>query len=280
MTLKPVEALLRDAAATLIVPRWRRLRHGDATEKSPGEWVTVVDREVEAVVSAGLLQLIPDSVVVGEERCAAEPHGNDHVGDGTVWLVDPLDGTANFIAGRPPVSLMVALLEGGDTVAAWMLDPLTGTMHRAERNAGAWRNDERVAVPAGHGELRRGIVKTRFLPEAFKAEAARALAASAIETQAGSNCAGADYPDVAGAASDFALYWRTLPWDHAPGTLFLTEAGGHAARLDGSAYRPGERGDGLLAARSRGLWDQAQALFMRARPPSETWRSAPGRSSS
>jgi fructose-1,6-bisphosphatase/inositol monophosphatase family enzyme len=159
MTLKPVEALLCDAAATLIVPHWRRLRHGDATEKSPGEWVTVVDREVEAVVSAGLLRLIPDSVVVGEERCAAEPRWIDR-------------------------------------------------------------------------------------------------------------------------ASDFALYWRTLPWDHAPGTLFLTEAGGHAARLNGSAYRPGERRDGLLAARSRCLWDQAQALFMRARPPSETWRSAPGRSSS
>lgn len=154
-----------------------------------------------------------------------------------------------------------------------MLDPLTGTLHRAERNGGAWCNDERVTVLAGHGELRRGIVKTRFLPEAFKAKAARAPAASAIETQADSNCAGA--------ASDFALYWRSLPWDHAPGTLFLTEAGGgHAARLDGSAYHPGERRDGLLAARSRGLWDQAQALFMRARPPSETWRSAPGRSSS
>jgi len=216
MTLKPVETLLRDAATTLIVPRWRRLRHGDATEKSPGEWITVVDREVEAVVSAGLLRLIPDSVVVGEELCAAEPHWIDRVGDGTVWLVDPLDGTTNFIGGRPPVSLMVALLEGGDTVAAWMLDPLIGTMHRAERNGGAWRNGERFVVAAGRDELRRGIVKTRFLPEAFKAEAARALSASATETQAGSNCAGADYPDVASAASDFALYWRTLPWTTRP----------------------------------------------------------------
>ncbi|HEX7867303.1 MAG TPA: inositol monophosphatase family protein [Variovorax sp.] len=279
-TLRQVEPLLRDAAAALVVPRWRRLQHGDASEKSPGEWVTIVDREVEEAVSAGLLRLMPDSIVVGEESCTAEPHRIDSLGSGIAWLVDPLDGTANFIAGRPPVSLMVALLEGGDTVAAWMLDPLTGTMHRAEKGGGAWRDGERVFVSGGREPMRRGIVKTRFLPEAFKAGAALALSASAIDVQAGSNCAGTDYPDVADAASDFALYWRTLPWDHAPGALFLTEAGGHVARLDGSAYRPGEQRDGLLVARSRLLWEQAQAVFMQARPPSETSRSAPGPCSS
>lgn len=266
-TLDQVEPLLRDAASALVVPRWRRLQHGDAIEKSPGEWVTIVDREVEEVVSAGLLRLLPDSVVVGEESCAAEPRLVESLGSGLAWLVDPLDGTANFMAGRPPVSLMVALLADGEAIAAWMLDPLTGTMHWAERGGGAWRDGERVLVPEEHAPLRRGIVKTRFLPEPFKSEAAIALAASAIEAQAGSNCAGADYPDIASAASDFALYWRTLPWDHAPGTLFLMEAGGYAARLDGSAYRPGEQREGLLAARSRALWDRAQALFMQAHPP-------------
>lgn len=271
---------MRDTAAALVVPRWRRLRHGDATEKSPGEWVTIVDREVEEVVSAGLLRLLPESIVVGEESCAAEPHRIDRLGSGIAWLVDPLDGTANFIAGRPSVSLMVALLEDGETMAAWMLDPLTGTMHRAERGGGAWRDGERVFVPGESVPLRRGIVKTRFLPEVLKADAAKALSASAIEVQAGSNCAGADYPDVVSAASDFALYWRTLPWDHAPGVLFLQEAGGHAARLDGSAYRPGEQREGLLVARSRLLWDQAHAVLMQANPQSGTWRSAPGPCSS
>jgi len=265
--LQHVEPLLRNAAETLVVPRWRRLQHGEATEKSPGEWVTVVDREVEEAVTAGLLRLVPDSIVVGEEQCAAEPHRMDRVGEGIVWLVDPLDGTNNFIAGRPPVSLMVALLEHGDTVASWMLDPLTGTMHRAERNGGAWRNEARVRVSAERAVLRRGIVRTRFLPEAFKERIA--ASASAFEVQAGSGCAGADYPDVATAASDFALYWRALPWDHAPGALFLAEAGGHAARLDGSAYRAGEQREGLLVARSRFLWGQVHAIVMRARPPAQ-----------
>lgn len=258
-TLQRVEPILRHAAETLIVPRWRRLRQADATEKSPGEWVTVVDREVEEVVSAGLRQLIPGSVVVGEEQCAAEPQLIERVDDGIAWLVDPLDGTGNFIAGRPPISLMVALLEGGETVAAWMLDPLTGTMHRAERGGGAWRDAERIAVASEPATLRRGIVKTRFLPEALKARIASS--AAAVEVQAGSNCAGADYPDIARGDSDFALYWRVLPWDHAPGALFLCEAGGHVARLDGGVYRPGERREGLLAARSRELWEQAREFL-------------------
>lgn len=259
-----VETLLRNAADSLILPRWQKLQAGDAMEKSPGEWVTVVDREVEEMVTDGLLQLIPGSSVVGEEQSVNETDYFARWGHGAVWLVDPLDGTGNFIAGKPPISLMVALLEQGTAIASWMLDPLTGTMHRAIRNGGAWRNDRRIHMPAESMELRRGIVKTRFLPANFKA--AMTAAAASLEIQSGSNCAGADYPDIVAGASDFALYWRTLPWDHAPGALFLTEAGGHVARLDGSAYRPGVHGEGLLAARSRLLWEQARSALTPASP--------------
>lgn len=248
--------MLQRAARTLVVPRWQRLLHTDVTEKSPNEWVTTVDREVEAMVSEELVRLIPGSVVIGEEQCAAVPQWIDKVNDATAWLVDPLDGTVNFIAGRPPVSVMVALLEGGETVASWMLDPLTGTLHRAERGGGAWRNGERVTTPSPEAATPlRGIVKTRFLPEAFKTRAS--ASSTFFEMQPGSNCAGAHYPAVVEGVSDFALYWRTLPWDHAPGALFLTEAGGHVARVDGTAYRPGDSREGLLAARSQRCWELA-----------------------
>jgi fructose-1,6-bisphosphatase/inositol monophosphatase family enzyme len=106
----------------------------------------------------------------------------------------------------------------------------------------------------------RGIIKTKFLPDELKASVA-GRARALHEVQPGSGCAGADYPAVIAGASDFALYWRTLPWDHAPGVLLLAEAGGHAARLDGSAYRAGDSRPGLLAAGSRDLWQQAHALL-------------------
>ena len=258
-TLAQVAPLLREVAQRLIAPRWLRLQAGDASEKTPGEWVTVVDREVEEALSIGLSRLIPASLVVGEEQCAATPQLLDRIDDGIVWLVDPLDGTGNFIAGRTPVSSMVALLDNGVTVAAWMLDPLTGTLHHATRGGGAWRNDQMIVAAQQPDELHRGIVKTRFLPEALKHHIA--AAGSALELQPGSNCAGADYPDVVLARSDFALYWRVLPWDHAPGALFAAEAGGFVARLDGREYRPGEQAPGLLVARSRSLWDKARRMM-------------------
>jgi len=252
-----VTALMRAAAADLIAPRFRRLQQGDAIEKAPGEWVTTVDREVEARLTPALRALVPGSRVVGEEQCAATPELLDQLDDGVVWLVDPLDGTNNFIAGREPLSSMVALLEGGETVAAWMLDPLSGVMHHAERGQGAWRDGERLRAPEGPG-LRRAVVKTRFLPEDHKA---RVASSAGIEVLPGVNCAGAEYPAVAAGGFDAVLYWRTLAWDHAPGTLFITEAGGHAARFDGTPYRAGDRRPGLLVARSRAVWDTAAAAW-------------------
>ncbi|QPF75535.1 inositol monophosphatase [Roseateles sp. DAIF2] len=256
--LDHVAALLRDTATTLIAPRFRRLSAGEAIEKSPGEWVTVVDREVEARLTPALRALLPGSVVVGEEQCAATPQLLDRLDEGRVWLVDPLDGTNNFIAGREPLSSMVALLEHGETVAAWMLDPLSGVLHRAQRGGGAWRDGERLRIDAAGAGLRRTIVKTRFLPEAEKA---RMAAWRDIEILPGVNCAGAEYPALAAGDYDAVLYWRTLAWDHAPGTLFIEEAGGRAARLDREPYRASDPRTGLLVARSPAIWEEAIAAW-------------------
>lgn len=262
MTRYPLESvapLLQRAAKELVLPRWRQLKAGDAQQKSPGEWVTVVDQEVEAQLSAGLQALLPDSTVVGEEQCALTPQLLERIDEGRVWLIDPIDGTGNFIAGCGPVSVMVALLEHGETLASWMLDPLTGVMHQAIKGGGAWRDGQRLVALPSAAPAGQGIVKTRFLPEDIKHHLAQSAAGVAF--QSGSNCAGDDYPRVMLADSEFALYWRVLPWDHAPGALFASEAGGVVARLDGSAYRPGEQQPGLLVARNQAAWDRARAYF-------------------
>jgi fructose-1,6-bisphosphatase/inositol monophosphatase family enzyme len=253
-----VESLLRDAAERLIVPRFRGLQDGEVSEKSPGELVTVVDREVEARLTPALRALLPGSRVVGEEACAEEPGLLEQLDEGDVWLVDPLDGTANFVAGHPNIAILVALLRQGETIGGWMLDPLSRVLHHAERGAGAWRGDTPVRCnrSVDTGALR-GVVKTRFLPPDLKARV-MPRTASLAELQAGTNCTGCDYPAIAEGRTDFALFWRTLPWDHAAGVLFLTEAGGHAARLDGSAYRAGDSRTGLLVATGEPAWQAGQ----------------------
>jgi fructose-1,6-bisphosphatase/inositol monophosphatase family enzyme len=77
----------------------------------------------------------------------------------------------------------------------------------------------------------------------------------------GMRCAGAEYPAVARGQQDFAVFWRTLPWDHAAGTLFLTEAGGMAARLDGTPYRVTDPRTGLLVAHNPAVWSETRAAL-------------------
>jgi fructose-1,6-bisphosphatase/inositol monophosphatase family enzyme len=108
----------------------------------------------------------------------------------------------------------------------------------------------------------KGAVLRRFLPDALAAHVASAESRFA-ELSSGTGCAGADYPAIVTGVRDFTLYWRTLPWDHAPGVLFVREAGGAAQRLDGSAYLPAQHArPGLLVARNTATWQQVLAALV------------------
>ena len=255
-----VGALMAEAAERAILPRFRALAQNEVEEKSPGELVTIADREAEAILTAGLAPLLPGSRVIGEEACSADPGLLDALGEGIVWLVDPLDGTGNFAAGRPDFAVMVALLRDGATQAAWIFNPLSGQLARAEHGSGAWIGDRRLkAAPLAPGTRLRGSIG-RFMPEGMQAKLAERLGAGA-ERLPGLMSAGVEYPMIGAGERDFAFYWRTLAWDHAPGVLFVNEAGGKAARPDGSAYRPASDGNGLLAAASPDRWDAAHRLL-------------------
>lgn len=240
---------LRHAARSFVLPRFTRLAPGESALKAPGELVTIADKEAEAAIGGALLSLLPGSRVVGEEACAHDPGLLDHLDEGLVWIVDPIDGTANFAAGKPQFAMMVALLSSGETVGAWILDPLEDRLAVAQAGAGAWIEGRRLAAalpPAAIGELR-GIISNAFRVEQYSEAVARleGLVAGVVPTV---RCAGHEYPSVATGGFDFAIYWRTLVWDHAPGALLLREAGGLVTHLDGSAYAPTRPRPGLLLA--------------------------------
>lgn len=259
-----VTALLREAAAAVILPRFGALAAGDIAEKAPGDLVTVADREAERMIGAGLLALLPDSTVVGEEAVAGDASLLGHVADaGPVWLVDPVDGTGNFAAGRGPFAVMVALLRGGDPVAGWILDPLADSTLVAELGGGAYRDGIRLTAPVDEpplGELR-GAASIRYFPPALRDETvARSRALGALLP--GQHCAGREYPDVIEGEQDFAVFWRTKPWDHAPGALLAREAGAVIRHLDGGEYHPADQRPGLMVARTGRIWsDVREALF-------------------
>ena len=188
-----VTSLMRDAARRAILPRYRRLLDHEIVEKSPGELVTDADRDSEALLSQSLPELLPGSRVIGEEACAISPQLIGEAEQGLVWLLDPLDGTANFAAGRPPFAIMLALLEDGIPIASWMLDPLSSDICTAMAGRGASLNGERVQVGRSvpdSGALR-GALISHFMSEELQGQIRERLAA--ISNLPKLMCSGAEY---------------------------------------------------------------------------------------
>lgn len=259
-----VEAVLREVAQELVLPRFRNLAAGDIHEKSPGDLVTIVDRETEAALGERLADLLPGSLVVGEEAVAADHRVLERIGDpGPVWVLDPIDGTGNFAAGREPFALMVALLRGGIPVLGLIYEPVPDTVAAAEAGSGSFLDGKRVSMddsPIPTGELR-GALATRYLPEALRDQVI-ARAGRLGHTSYGHRCAGREYPDIVRGKQDFALFWKSLPWDHAPGALFLREAGGVVRHFDGAEYDPAQPRQGLLACRDDTVFGQVKSALL------------------
>ncbi|MFV2099743.1 inositol monophosphatase family protein [Micromonospora sp. LOL_024] len=262
--LDDVAGLLRETADGVVLPLFRHLGAGDVTEKAPGELVTVADRRAEEMITAGLLRLRPGSVVVGEEAVADDPALLRHLrAAGDVWLVDPVDGTANFAAGKRPFALMVSLLTDGEQVAAWVFDPLADVLAVGRAGEGTYLDGHPIRLPAvvrPVSELR-GAAMTKFLPGPSR-RTVEAGGARIGELLPGQHCAGREYLDVLTGQQQFVLFWRTLPWDHGPGTLLVQAAGGVARRLDGKDYHPADTEHGLLVAISPEVWTNVHTALL------------------
>jgi len=255
MSLRREVGLLMEAVAQrAIIPRFQRLAGGDVTEKSPGEIVTSADLEAERLLAEGLAHLCPGARIVGEEAVSADPGLLSGVGRGLVWLVDPLDGTANFADGRAPFGVMVALVENGAPQMGWMLDVVTGRMCFAEAGRGAFIDDEPIKARAPLSRRPVAALGTQFL-DAHRREHVHAHASRHFERVPIPRCAAESYPRLVLGENDLALFQRSLPWDHAAGALFVNEAGGRVTHWDRSPYRVGGSGTGILAASSHHLWE-------------------------
>jgi fructose-1,6-bisphosphatase/inositol monophosphatase family enzyme len=248
-----VLTLLRDVAEEVITPRFRALADHQIHQKGPGDLVTVADHEAESRITEVLQRAYPDALVLGEEAAAADSSlmarfaAADHA-----FTLDPVDGTKNFVKGSPDHAVMVAELRGSAVVRSWIWQPQHGRAYVAERGGGAWCNGERLVRPPLGDELRGVTSRRNWLGRALGA--LRALDLTWV-------CCGVDYPKVVEGSADYALYRRAKPWDHAPGSLLLTEAGGHVGTFDGSPYRPpGEPPIGLITAADRTTYDLVRGL--------------------
>jgi fructose-1,6-bisphosphatase/inositol monophosphatase family enzyme len=249
-----MERLLREVTEKAILPRYQNLRHGEIEDKGGDDPVTVADREAEAMLREGLERLAPGLAFVGEEAAHANPNVMQHL-CGDCWIVDPLDGTRNFASGKPPFGVLVAMASGGETHAGWIYDCLTGRFCVAHRGKGAHIGQERItAVPTG--EVPPVAAISLIFMEPSRREAVKAGIAPHYRLADIPYCAAEQYPRLALGVNDLSIFERTLAWDHAAGVLWLNEAGGKAARHDGSPYRvDGDVFGGLIGAATPELWE-------------------------
>ncbi|MFJ8691323.1 inositol monophosphatase family protein [Streptomyces roseolilacinus] len=237
--LSAVEGAVRAAAADEVMPRWRQLAAHEVDEKSgPHDLVTIADREAETRLTGSLTALLPGSVVVGEEGVHADPGVYDAVrGDAPVWIVDPVDGTRQFVHGEPGFCTLVALARHGRLLASWTYAPALGEMAVAVRGGGARLNGETLlaGAPEPDAALRVATAHPDYTTPAQK----RALRGLAVEGVAPRPCgsAGLEYLAVARGACDAVAFTWEYAWDHAAGLLLVTEAGGAHRTIDGAPFR-------------------------------------------
>jgi fructose-1,6-bisphosphatase/inositol monophosphatase family enzyme len=252
--LEKVAQHIRETAQAEIIPRFRQLGRDDIREKRPGDFVTLADLEAERQLTQRLGAL-PGSVVLGEEAAFADRGRFDLLaGDAPVWVIDPVDGTANFARGEPAFAVIVALIEHAHTRAGWIYEPLADTMIMAEAGGGAWLAGRRLTTTSAVAP--KDMVGAAYGRTKAGPRASQALTASGRVGQVKNRgCSGLEYLDVALGLAQFSLHSRSLPWDHAAGMLITAEAGGVAGFLDGSPYDPRIIDRPVLAAAGGAAWD-------------------------
>jgi myo-inositol-1(or 4)-monophosphatase len=216
------------------------VEHLQVSLKGPANFVTAADKRAEEILYEELTQARPGYGFLGEEGGRREGTDQTHT-----WVVDPLDGTSNFLHGIPHFAVSIALEREGTVIAGLVYNPANDDLFTAERGKGAFLNDHRLRV-AARRRLQDCVI-TCGMPHHGRGDLALGLKemAAVQDKVAGLRRFGAAALDLAWiAAGRFDGYWeRNLsPWDVAAGIALVREAGGYATDLDGGES-PHKTGD-------------------------------------
>jgi myo-inositol-1(or 4)-monophosphatase len=236
---KLLEVALDAARAAVEVHRRHagRVRVEEWATKGVADFVTHVDREAEAVIAGVIRSAFPAHSILAEEEATAGGAAPAAVAGAWNWIVDPLDGTTNYLHGYPAYAASVAVVHEGTPVAGAVVHGATGEAWWATAAGGAFHEGRRITV-SGIDEMAQALVGTGFpfkalelLPE-YAIQFQRVLAGSAGIRRAGS--AALDLCHVASGWFDGFWELSLAPWDVAAGVLLVREAGGVVTRLDGA----------------------------------------------
>jgi len=221
-------------AGAAVLKRYFRSANLEVRAKAQNDFVTQADHESEAVLVAELLRRFPDHRILAEEGSLNTTATGDYE-----WVIDPLDGTTNFLQGLPVWAVSVACRKGSELLAGVVLDPQGENVFTAVRGGGAFWNGRRMRV-SDRPSLDGAFLATGY---PFRAKAALAVylklfRAIFTEARAIRRCGAAalDLAYVAAGVYDGFFEFRLSPWDLAAGDLLIRQAGGVLSDLDGGAH--------------------------------------------
>lgn len=202
--------------------------------KGRSDFVTEVDRAAEAAIIETLTHAYPTHAILAEESGASE-----HAADAEyTWIIDPLDGTTNFIHGFPQYAVSIGLRHGGQITQAVVYDPTRNELFTATRGRGAFLNDRRIRV-SRRSRLADALIGTGFpFRQLEHLDDYVRMFKRITEATAGIRRPGAAALDLAYVACGrFDGFWESglAPWDMAAGSLLILEAGGLLGDFDGKA---------------------------------------------
>lgn len=202
------------------------------TQKQPNDFVTEVDKAAEAAIIGTLLGAYPDHSILAEESGATDNRSDYQ------WIIDPLDGTSNFIHGFPYYCVSIALLHKGIVTQAVVYDPTRNDLFTASRGAGAYLNDKRLRV-GRRDRLADGLIGTGFpFRDLSGLDSYMRLFSEMTQKCAGLRRPGAaalDLANVAAGRLDGFFEQGLYPWDMAAGSLLISEAGGLVGNYRGDS---------------------------------------------
>ncbi len=246
-----------EKAARSLLRDFNEVEHLQVSQKGPGDFVSAADRRAEEIIFGELRKLRPDYSFLMEENGSIKGEDLDYR-----WIIDPLDGTTNFLHGIPHWAISIALEHKGEIIAGLIHDPVKDEVFHAEKGKGSFMRRRRLRV-SGRGELINSIIatgspcRTKKQIEKFNAEYEAVLTLTSGLRRFGA--AALDLAYVAAGRYD-AFWERNLkPWDVAAGVMIVKEAGGFISDIDDIRKNPVDTGN-ILAANS-GLFDSVGKIL-------------------
>lgn len=259
--MNKVAEIIRHVSAVEVMPMFRNLQQGDIREKHPGDFVTVADEASEKLFTQLLQELLPDSVVVGEEAVAKDITVLEKLkGDLPVWVIDPIDGTYNFAHGHEQFGILIALVHRGVTLYGWAFDAPANRMAMGSKGGGTFIDGVPVHITCDAQNLLELTGQCGGLHHSYPQAAA---VATQFKEMIHLRCSLHDFMNFLTGVSNFVVHAnKTTPWDHAAVCLLAAEAGAYVATNHGDAFDPTHHGRNfLIAAPSKAWWDKLHTVF-------------------